>query len=216
MDDGSGIDEPGGAATGTSAGTSDGTSDGEAGPDTGGESPWQADNVESELVAQLTTRIEQLAFTDLDAEAVTNLLVDTVARWGRSNGWRVYRRAPSVVRLPPPYEHRHSCVDVAMAKPAGRPIVVEVDRSERRRTLDKLLAEAGAGRIAIWVRWGRGGFVDPPPPVHLVACPVIARRGVSGTGRSYSHPRQTQLQPPAHTFDPGTGSEQPPLLPETP
>jgi hypothetical protein len=117
-----------------------------------------------------------LTFADLTADQVTARLVDEVVRWGEGQGWRVYRRAPSVFPLPPPLRG-NSVVDVACARPDAQPIVVEVDRLERRRTVDKLLAEAAAGRLAILVRWGSGPFTPPPLPVHLVTREAVRQRG---------------------------------------
>jgi hypothetical protein len=117
-----------------------------------------------------------LTFADLTTDQVTARLVDEVARWGESQGWRVYRRAPSVLPLPPPLRG-NSVVDIACARPDGQPIVVEIDRLERRRTVDKLLAEAAAGRLAILVRWGSGPFTPPPLPVHLVIREAARQRG---------------------------------------
>jgi hypothetical protein len=152
-----------------------------------------------QVAASLAARISELTFVDQGADEVTALLVEAVAAWGRDQRWRVYRKAPSVLPLPPPYEKRHSSVDVACARPTGAPIVVEVDRTDRRRTVDKLLAEAEAGRIAIWVRWGTGGFTAPPPPIRMVTCPVTARRGPVGQGRLFSRLPATDRPAPTHT-----------------
>ena len=115
----------------------------------------------------LAVALEQLSFTDLtDAEATARIL-DAVADWAAANSWRVYRRAPSVFPLPPPLRG-NSVLDIACARPDGPPVAIEVDRLDRQRTVDKLLAEAAAGRVAIWVRWGAGPFPPPPLPLHLV------------------------------------------------
>src|SRR5262245_42588782 len=104
--------------------------------------------------ASLAAWLARLTFDNRTTDQVTALVIDAVVEWAGDQGWRVYRRAPSVVPLPPPYSRQHSVLDVACARPAGPPVVVEVDHSNRRRTVDKLLAEAEAGRIPIWVRWG--------------------------------------------------------------
>ncbi|MEV6300287.1 hypothetical protein AB0M02_12860 [Actinoplanes sp. NPDC051861] len=115
----------------------------------------------------LTERLDGLAFTDLTADQATARILDAVEEWAVSRSWRVYRRAPSVFPLPPPLRG-NSVLDVACARPGAPPIAIEVDRLDRQRTVDKLLAEAAAGRVAIWVRWGTGPFPPPPLPVHLV------------------------------------------------
>jgi hypothetical protein len=124
----------------------------------------------------LESRLDALSFADLTADQVTARLVDEVVRWGEEQGWRVYRRAPSVFPLPAPLRG-NSVVDVACARPGAQPIVIEVDRLERQRTVDKLLAEAAAGRLAILLRWGSGPFSPPPLPVHLVVREAVRQRG---------------------------------------
>jgi hypothetical protein len=157
------------------------------------------------VAAALGEWLASLTFADRDADEVTALLVDSVVAWAQSQGWRAYRRAPSVMPLPPPFAHRHSWVDVGCARPAGPPIAVEVDRTDRQRTVDKLLAEAEAGRVAIWLRWGSGPFAAPPAPVHLVTCPVTARRG---TGTRYSRQPARELAAPEHTAAAAAAGEQ--------
>jgi hypothetical protein len=125
----------------------------------------------------LAERLAGLTFAGLTQDEVTGRIIDEVAAWGLARGWRVYRRAPSVVRLPPPMDKQHSVVDVALARPAAPPIVVEVDHTDRRRTVDKLLAEAGAGRVAVWVRWGPGRIAEPPAPIHLIGLAVLRSQG---------------------------------------
>jgi hypothetical protein len=135
--------------------------------------------------------LDAVTFADLTTDQVTARLVDEVARWGETQGWRVYRRAPSVFPLPPPLRG-NSVVDVACARPDGaQPIVVEVDRLERRRTVDKLLAEAAAGRLAILVRWGSGPFEPPPMPVHLVGREATRQRGHWHTVADLPAPRHS-------------------------
>jgi hypothetical protein len=141
---------------------------------------------------ELTAWLDQLIFADLATDEVTALVIDTVAEWGAGRGWRVYRRAPSVMTLPPPLERQHSVVDVAFARPDGPPLVVEIDHTDRGRTVDKLLAEAQAGRIAIWVRWGTGPFRPPPMPVQMATLEVTRR-----SGRRFARARE--LIPPAHS-----------------
>jgi hypothetical protein len=139
------------------------------------------------LASSLTSWLGELTFAAQDADQVTELLVEAVLAWGSAQGWRVYRKARSVLPLPPPYADRHSWVDVGIGRPAGAPVVVEVDQSDRKRTLEKLVAEAAQGRIALWVRWGTGPFTVPPPPIQLVACPVTTRRDAAGR-RLFSAP----------------------------
>ncbi|WDZ82718.1 hypothetical protein [Micromonospora cathayae] len=172
---------------------------------------YGADDSE-QVVASLARQLDGLTFRDATTDQVTKLIIDSVVGWGRAAGWRVYRRAASVVPLPPPLSGQYSVLDVACARPAGPPVVVEVDHTDRRRTVEKLLAEAAAGRVAIWVRWGTGRFVAPPPPVLLVTCPVTRLPGPAGQGRRYSRLPADDRPPPAHSAT-GIGSVDPVALP---
>jgi hypothetical protein len=140
--------------------------------------------------ADLAAWLDRVTFADLSTDQVTLRLIDEVAAWAGGHGWRVYRRAPSVVPLPPPMDKQHSVLDVACARPDGPPLAIEIDHSDRRRTVDKLVAEAAAGRVPIWVRWGTGGFREPPAPVRMVPLEVT-RRGRLNT-------RMPDRPPPAH------------------
>jgi hypothetical protein len=162
-----------------------------------GERRPEADDADR-VAASLGEWLDAASFADRDADQVTDLLVDAVVEWGRSRHWRVYRRARSVMPLPAPYADRFSVVDVGIARAGDAPIVVEVDSSDRQRTLDKLVAEAQSGRIALWVRWGRGPFSKPPPPVRLVTCVVTSRRDPAAGRRLYSS-RADRLPAPQHS-----------------
>jgi hypothetical protein len=143
-----------------------------------------------EPVAELAARLDGLVFADLTTDQVTARIIDEVLAWGRGHGWRVYRRAASVFPLPPPLERQHSVLDVACARPDGPPLAIEVDHTDRRRTVDKLLAEAEAGRVVIWVRWGTGPIAVPPLPVRMVPLQVTRH------GHTYS--RRPDRPAPRH------------------
>jgi hypothetical protein len=164
------------------------------------------------VAASLAEWLTGLTFADQTTDEVTGRIIESVVAWAGGQGWRVYRRASSVMPLPPPYSRQHSVLDVACARPAGPPIAIEVDRADRRRTVDKLLAEAEAGRIPIWVRWGTGRFDAPPPPIQMVTCEVTSRQGWAGKGRLHSRLPANDRPAPAHSFD-GTGAAATVMLP---
>lgn len=146
----------------------------------------------------LTAELAGLTFADLATDEVTGRILQAVAGWGSARGWRVYHRAPSVLKLPPPMDHQHSVVDLAFARTDGPPLVVEVDHTDRTRTVDKLLQEAAAGRIAIWVRWGTGPFPPPPMPVQMATLEVTRR-----SGRRWARAHDLMPPPPSTGFDAG-------------
>jgi hypothetical protein len=141
-------------------------------------------------VADLAARLDGLVFGDLTTDQVTGRIIDEIVAWGRGRGWRVYRRPKSVVPLPPPLEQQHSVVDVGVARADGPPLVIEVDHTDRRRTLEKLLAEAEAGRVPIWVRWSAGPIAVPPLPVRMVPLQV--------TRHGHTYTRRPDRPPPPH------------------
>jgi len=156
------------------------------------------DDGDAERVARSLARwIASVSFEDRDAGQVTELLIEAVVWWAQEQGWRAYRHARSVVPLPPPMSHLHSFVDVGIARAEGSPIVVEVDRSDRKRTLEKLAVEAAHGRVALWLRWGTGAFATPPAPVRLIGRPVVARKAADGR-RVFSTPAE-EKPPPEHS-----------------
>jgi hypothetical protein len=132
------------------------------------------------VARSLASWIASVSFTDREADQVTEFLTEAVVWWAQEQGWRPYRHARSVVKLPPPMGQLHSFVDVGIARAKGAPIVVEIDRSDRKRTLEKLAEEAAHGRVALWLRWGTGTFATPPEPVRLIPRPVEARRTADG------------------------------------
>ncbi|WP_435824259.1 hypothetical protein [Micromonospora echinofusca] len=151
------------------------------------------------LAASLAGVIDTVTFADLTTDEVTARLIDTVVGWATARGWRVYRRASSVLPLPPPMSAQQSLLDVACARPDGPPVVVEVDHGTRRRTWEKLLAEADAGRIPLWVRWGAGRFTAPPAPILMVTCEVSSRTDPTGRGRVHSRSPRADMPPPTHS-----------------
>ncbi|WP_033344877.1 hypothetical protein [Catenuloplanes japonicus] len=156
----------------------------------------------AELAAALAAHLDGLAFTGLGTDQVTALVIDAITGWAQAQGWRVYRRAPSVVSLPPPLDRQKSVLDVACARPGGAlPIAIEVDHTDRRRTVDKLVAEAAAGRVALWVRWSPGKINAPGPPVHLVPLAVTKPR-------PGQFARGVERPPPPHSTGPGSGTAQ--------
>ncbi|MFG1995462.1 hypothetical protein ACGFJ7_36355 [Actinoplanes sp. NPDC048988] len=157
----------------------------------------------------LEARLADLRFTDLSNDQATARIIEEIADWGSSLGWRVYRRAPSVFPLPPPLKG-HSVLDVACARPSAAPIAIEVDRLDRPRTVEKLLAEAAAGREAIWVRWGAGPFTPPPLPVHMVTRPAVRKSGTWSTEAVLPPPRHSDapIESAAPASLPGLGADE--------
>jgi hypothetical protein len=165
----------------------------------------------SAIARSLQMWLDEVRFTGKDADQVTELLTVATAEWGQAQGWRVYRKARSVFPLPPPYADRFSQVDVGCARAGEPPVVIEIDRTDRARSVEKLLAEAAAGHVAIWLRWAEGPVAAPAAPVALVTYPVTRHAGAVQGGRRYSS-ESTGLAVPEHTDTDLSVSEQPGLF----
>jgi hypothetical protein len=138
----------------------------------------RADDDGDSVASALAEHLAAVTFADLTADAVTALLIDQVAGWAEGQGWRVYRRAASVLRLPPPMQNQHSVLDVAVARPGGLlPLAVEVDHGHRKRTVEKLAAEGAAGRVPVLVRWGGRKVTEAGDGLHLIVVDVDQRPG---------------------------------------
>jgi hypothetical protein len=148
-----------------------------------------------DVAALLQQHLAEVSFADKDADEVTELLLTAAADWATAQGWRVYRKARSVFPLPPPYADKFSYVDLAFARHEQAPVVVEIDRTDRRRTVDKLLAEAQAGRVTIWIRWSDREIAEPPAPIQLVKVEV------TGHKRRFSTPTPEKPAPEHSTVD---------------
>src|SRR2546421_11947776 len=69
--------------------------------------------------------LDRLTFADLVAGDVTERIIEAVVAWADSQGWRVYRRARSVLPLPPPMSRGQSVVGVWWPRPRCPPLVVQ-------------------------------------------------------------------------------------------
>ncbi|WP_162958357.1 hypothetical protein [Nocardia yunnanensis] len=100
----------------------------------------------------------------------TKLITAHTQQWAQAQRWRVQFEAPALVerrvsngRL---YRGR---IDVLCTRRWWRPAVaVEIDRANKRWSLEKLIAEADAGHVALWVRWRGDSIIEVPPTVGLV------------------------------------------------
>src|SRR5256884_7949317 len=75
--------------------------------------------------------LDRLTFADLVAGDVTERIIEAVVAWADSQGWRVHRRARSVLPLPPPMAPRQAVLDVGCARAAGPPLAAANDPAHR-------------------------------------------------------------------------------------
>lgn len=121
------------------------------------------------LAGSLTTWLAPIKLDGLTSRQTTALLTERVAEWGRSQGWSVHFEAPIRASRPTRSGESRGRLDVVCRRDAGRPpVVIEIDRGNKRWSVDKLASEAAAGAVALWVRWRDPTNVDVPDAVGLV------------------------------------------------
>jgi hypothetical protein len=92
-------------------------------------------------------------------------------------------------------------------------LAIEIDRGTKRQSLDKLIAEAEAGALAIWVRWSGWSSIPVPPSIGLVELRAV-RTVMPGT-RGFRYRRTPYLTwpaPPQHSGQPVKMTYQPRLF----
>ena len=113
--------------------------------------------------ASLGRWLAPLSFTDWSAARVTAALTERTVSWGTEHGWRVRREVPSLAGIPGPNPDRPGYLDVVCQRLDGPPIAVEIDRTDKRWSASKLLCEAEAGVVVVWLRWNSETRAVPPP-----------------------------------------------------
>ncbi|OJF13090.1 hypothetical protein EDD30_2314 [Couchioplanes caeruleus] len=141
-----------------------------------------------------------LSFTDWSAVRVTAELTRRVVEWGVDHGWRVRREVPSIAGLPGAHPDRPGYLDVVCERLDGPPIAVEIDRTDKQWSARKLLCEADAGAVAVWVRWADAKTWIVPPSIGVVRVPTTVSR--IGGRRLYS--RAASQYPPTDASNEAT------------
>lgn len=151
----------------------------------------------------LTRWLAPLTFTDWSAPRVTSELTNAVVDWGVAHRWRIRREVPSLAGLPGARADRSGYVDVVCERLDGPPIAIEIDQTDKRWSARKLLTEAEAGVVPLWVRWGEPETKPVPVPVALVVVTTTYRL-VGPTGRRlYSRaadPQPSSALPPSSSL----------------
>ncbi|MFF2123554.1 hypothetical protein ACFVXH_40120 [Kitasatospora sp. NPDC058184] len=125
---------------------------------------------------------EHVHFRSLPADRVREYLSRVVGQWATRNGWQPEREAPA--ERPEDGEH-----DLLCRHPALPDLVIEIERGNRRATVDKLARAAASGHIAIWLRWAGPAPRTIPAGVlliHLDAVPAAR----NGDRRAYTLTKQ--------------------------
>jgi len=132
--------------------------------------------------------LSPLTFADLSRSAATSLIAEHAMAWARWHGFVVRTEVEAIASRLRPRDHRIGALAIAGEHPAGRQLAIEIDPVNRIWSIEKLAAEADAGKFAFWIKWGA--------PVTLSLVPGEGRR--RRTVRHLNQPcRPPDLQPPA-------------------
>ncbi|MFF1399343.1 hypothetical protein ACFVZD_36790 [Streptomyces sp. NPDC058287] len=117
-------------------------------------------------------------FSDLSAPEVTAFLTDSISRWAEGLDYIPTREVDLPANKHKP-QQRRQILDLQLKHYSGkgRQISIEIDRGNKRISLNKLVHAAELGHLALWVRWGYEHVPFPmPPTVRLIRAHVIRRR----------------------------------------
>ena len=122
-----------------------------------------------ELAASLRTRLSSLSREGLSFPQVTALLTEHVVGWASDQGWQPACEVRSRIARQTKNGPRQGRLDVVCERPGGlAPVAIEIDRFGKVWSLQKLIAEADAGAVALWVRWRGRTQVAIPAEIGLV------------------------------------------------
>ncbi|GAB3857963.1 hypothetical protein ACFPIJ_18695 [Dactylosporangium cerinum] len=157
--------------------------------------------------------LSPIGFSSATASQVTARLTAEVERWAEHYGFacategsvQYYREGLFGPRWTNGY------IDVVGIRPTGLSLAVEIDRTDKVRSLAKLASRAADGTVAIWLRWCHATSMLMPPGVAAVDFRVD--RYYTNTGpRFRRQPHLTWPAPPARLKPPPRLTYQPPLF----
>ncbi|MBF6215779.1 hypothetical protein IU487_32800 [Nocardia puris] len=127
------------------------------------------DSETAQLASSLTSWLADVRVTGLSAREATALITEQTVRWAHANGWTVDLEREALIARRTGRRMYHGHLDVFCWRDDHLPcIAIEIDRSNKRWSVEKLLAEADTGNIALWVRWYGTTRIVLPNTVGLV------------------------------------------------
>lgn len=119
--------------------------------------------------------------------ALTRVITDLVEQWGTGDDTGTWNSYFEVV---PPFIPSTGSLcghlDVVLTRPGSRDLVVEIDSTNKDRSMEKLLFAHRAGATAIWIRW-RSGTVRHVPGVYVIDLVAETRRPRSKISTAPAH-----------------------------
>ena len=123
--------------------------------------------------------LEPLTFADLSRSATTEVLKAQVVAWARSHRFQTQTEVEAVAAARRRHKRSIGLLDVLATHPSGQQVAIEIDFTNKVWSIEKLAAEADAGKLAIWVKWGT------PPSLALIPEKIgVVRVAVRWTDRA--------------------------------
>ena len=120
------------------------------------------------LAASLGQWLSQVKLDKPTKKEITAEVTKQTTKWAQSQGWSVQLEVLSrAIRTLPNGNKYRGYLDMVCSRPGRPPIAIEIDRSNKNWSVEKLTGEVEAGSIALWVRW-RGVMIDVPDTIGLV------------------------------------------------
>lgn len=121
------------------------------------------------MAASLYRHLKPLRLSGLTAVQATRLVTDETVRWAKRQGWEVAYEVQGRITRMTENGPKRARLDLVCTRPAQQPAVaIEIDKHGKVWSLQKLLSEVDAGRVALWVRWHGRTKVEVPGTVGLV------------------------------------------------
>ncbi|UGT58866.1 hypothetical protein [Nocardia asteroides] len=130
---------------------------------------WRGEETEK-WTRSLADWLAPVRATGLTSSQTTALITAHTLEWARSKRWKPATEVPALIERSSANGRTYrGRLDVVCERSWWRPpIAIEIDRANKRWSLDKLIAEADAGHVALWVRWHGDTVIEVPPRVGLV------------------------------------------------
>jgi hypothetical protein len=138
-------------------------------------------------------------------QSVTNVLTDTVRGWAYSHfpaaaeppaghrqllqwhPWDPHGIYPEVHVPVPGGKTSSKACDLAVLRPGGPDIIIEIDRKNNRDAVTKLRTVRDSGAVPVWIRWDSGPAASQPG-IYLIDLRA-RRRCKTGPTAAPSGPR---------------------------
>jgi hypothetical protein len=142
---------------------------------------------------ELEERLAQTSVLGVPSTEITTHMTEAVSAWASERGWLAIPEMslPFLVDTPAA-PGRSGRVDLYIARPGWRrDLVVEIDRTMKAWSGEKLRLAAASGYKVLWVRWGKATMLSRPatlpPEVEFVPVPLArsphAQRAVAVMAR---------------------------------